>query len=286
MLSAYGTGSSSAFFGCWSEQMRMSITWATMGGNRWFHRIQGDMISWTQWIFLTNCSYRKTFHQDRTFFFGMSKGKDNRGMRIPRWKCQRKEVWLLPALPELLPWVFDICPFCSHCYVREALDKVCSVDTLWEAVLTLGPNYVLEPHWWLCYTPGYVQAIQWVPVANVRICCSCQRWWLHEPLHVKKFHRPHSRENRVSQGPSPARPSGGTDSVARRFHEMGCCTGAIHPEYVAVCVRLCEHLGCEPLLSQHGINKPRHYTRLCWLCPETRLAVPRDEAGCAKKASE
>ena len=68
---ASGTGSSFSFFSCWSEQVRMAIIWATMGGNRWLRRIQGWIISWTQWILLTNCSRRKTFDQDGMFFFGI-----------------------------------------------------------------------------------------------------------------------------------------------------------------------------------------------------------------------
>lgn len=37
--------------------------------------------------------------------------RDVSGMRVPRWKDQKEEVWLLAALPEVLPWVFDICLF-------------------------------------------------------------------------------------------------------------------------------------------------------------------------------
>lgn len=71
VLSASGTGSSSSFFSCWSEQVRMAIIWATIGGNRWLHRIQGWTISWTQWILLTNYSNGKTFDQGGMFFFGI-----------------------------------------------------------------------------------------------------------------------------------------------------------------------------------------------------------------------
>ena len=40
--------------------------------------------------------------------------RDVSGMGVPRWKDQREGVWLLAAPPEVLPWAFDICPFCSH----------------------------------------------------------------------------------------------------------------------------------------------------------------------------
>lgn len=37
-------------------------------------------------------------------------------------KGSEAEAWLLPALSEVLDWVFDIFPCYSRCQVRETLD--------------------------------------------------------------------------------------------------------------------------------------------------------------------
>lgn len=89
----------------------------------------------------------------------------------PGERVRGKEIWLLPELLKVLPWAFDMCCFCSHCQVREALHML--------GRYTLGGSanswrYVLEPHGWLQNSTGYVQAIWWLSVVNLRICRTCQ----------------------------------------------------------------------------------------------------------------
>lgn len=129
-------------------QVRMSIIYTTINGDRGVMRIQGWVISWAQWISLTNCSYRKTSHQMGCFSL---ESQDVTGMPVPGWSGQKEEVRLLPALLEVLSWMSDICCLCSHCAVREALGIF--RDALWETVLTLGV-YIPEPQWCLCNATG------------------------------------------------------------------------------------------------------------------------------------
>ena len=91
----------------WSEQVRMSVIWATVGGNSGLLGIQGWITSVYSGFFShiihikTNKQTKKqTIDQDGMFFL---ESKDIRSMRVPRWKGQREEVWLLAAPSEVLP---------------------------------------------------------------------------------------------------------------------------------------------------------------------------------------